>query len=111
MQLAKESLLNWTDYKKDHFYKAGNAMDEHGRGGFRAIWADQLVELGADEVMPIIQEQIENALTVFSGALNYSCIDDFTKKASFQGKECRYYINGATFPAANHISILEKTLS
>lgn len=28
-----------------------------------------------------------------------------------RGTSCRYYIKGATFPAANHISILEKTLS
>ncbi|MBQ3013970.1 MAG: hypothetical protein IJD75_02370, partial [Clostridia bacterium] len=29
----------------------------------------------------------------------------------FRGEPCRYYIKGATFPAANHIRILEKTLS
>ena len=37
LQNAKEALLDWNDYKNDHFYHAGNAMDEHGRGGFRAI--------------------------------------------------------------------------
>lgn len=37
MVKAREVLTDWKDYKKDHFYKAGNAMDEHGRGGFRAI--------------------------------------------------------------------------
>ena len=62
MQKAKECLINWKDYERDHFYKAGNAMDEHGRGGFRAILADVLVELGADENTPQIQEQIRNAL-------------------------------------------------
>ena len=108
---AKESLANWQNYKHDHFYKSGNAMDEHGRGGFRAIWAEQLVELGADETLPQIQEQISNALNAFRGALQYSTPDDFSKKATFRGKPCRYYIKGATFPAANHISILEKTLS
>ena len=46
---AREALLHWTDYENDHFYKAGNAMDEHGRGGFRASWAEQLLELGVDE--------------------------------------------------------------
>ena len=71
MVKAKESLINWQDYQKDHFYKAGNAMDEHGRGGFRAIWAEQLVELGADESLSQIQEQILNALNAFQGALNY----------------------------------------
>ena len=108
---AKESLANWQDYKHDHFYKSGNAMDEHGRGGFRAIWAEQLVELGADESLTQIQEQISNALKAFRGALNCSTPDDFSKKSTFRGKPCRYYIKGATFPAANHISILEKTLS
>lgn len=76
-------------------------MDEHGRGGSRAIWAEQLVELGADEGLSLIQEQISNALNAFRGALNYSCPDDFSKKATFKGQICRYYIKGATFPAAN----------
>lgn len=111
MVKARESLTHWTDCEKDHFYKAGNAMDEHGRGGFRAIWAEQLVELGADESLPQITEQIEMALNAFRGALEYSSPDDFSKKATFRGELCRYYIKGATFPAANHISILEKTLS
>lgn len=108
---AKEFLINWQDYEKDHFYKSGNAMDEHGRGGFRAIWAEQLVELGADEGLPQIQEQIANALNAFRGALEHSSPDDFSKKSTFRGQPCRYYIKGAAFPAANHISILEKTLS
>ena len=108
---ARDSLITWNDYKKDHFYKAGNAMDEHGRGGFRAIWAEQLVELGADESFPQITEQIEIALSAFRGALEYTSPDDFSKKATFRGEPCRYYIKGATFPAANHIRILEKTLS
>ena len=111
LQKAKEFLIRWTDYEQDSFYKAGNAMDEHGRGGFRAILADQLVELGADETLPQIQSEISNALGAFKGALNYSSVDDFTKKATFRGTPCRYYIKGASFPAANHISLLEKTLS
>ncbi len=111
LQRAKECLINWEDYERDHFYKAGNAMDEHGRGGFRAILADILVELGADESIPQIQEQINNALNAFRGALNYTCVDDFSKKATMKGVQCRYYIKGATFPASNHISILEKTFS
>lgn len=111
MQKAKEALINWTDYERDHFYKAGNAMDEHGRGGFRAILAEQLVELDADETLPQIQQQIANALNAFHGAFNYTGVDDFSKKATLRGTPCRYYIKGATFPAANHISILEKTLS
>ena len=111
MQRAKECLLNWKDYERDHFYKAGNSMDEHGRGGFRAILADILVELGTDESVPQIQEQISNALNAFRGALNYICVDDFSKKATMKGVPCRYYIKGATFPASNHISILEKTFS
>lgn len=111
MQRAKECLINWKDYERDHFYKAGNAMDEHGRGGFRAILADVLVELGADESLSQIQEQIDNALNAFRGAMNYTCVDDFSKKATMKGVPCRYYIKGATFPASNHISILEKTFS
>lgn len=111
MVKAREALTEWKDYEKDHFYKSGNAMDEHGRGGFRAIWAEQLVELGADESLPQITEQIEMALNAFRGALEYTCPDDFSKKATFRGEPCRYYIKGATFPAANHIRILEKTLS
>lgn len=111
MLKAREALTDWKDYEKDHFYKAGNAMDEHGRGGFRAIWAEQLVELGADESLPRITEQIAMALNAFRDALEYSSPDDFSKKATFRGEPCRYYIKGATFPAANHIRILEKTLS
>ena len=111
MQKAKECLINWQNYEQDHFYKAGNAMDEHGRGGFRAIWASVLVELGADESAAQIQEQINNALNAFRGAMNYACVDDFTKKATMKGSPCRYYIKGAAFPAANHVSILEKTIS
>lgn len=111
MVKAKDALANWQEYERDHFYKSGNAMDEHGRGGFRAIWAEQLVELGADEDLPQIQEQICNALNAFRGALLYSTPDDFSKKSTFRGKPCRYYIKGSTFPSANHISILEKTLS
>ena len=111
MVKAREALTDWKDYGKDHFYKAGNAMDEHGRGGFRAIWAEQLVELGADESLPQITEQIAMALNAFRGALEYTGPDDFSKKATFRGEPCRYYIKGATFPAANHIRILEKTLS
>lgn len=111
MVKAKDALANWQEYEQDHFYKSGNAMDEHGQGGFRAIWAEQLVELGADEGLPQIQEQISNALNAFRGALLYSTPDDFSKKATFRGQPCRYYIKGSTFPAANHISILEKTRS
>ena len=111
MLKAREALTDWKDYEKDHFYKAGNAMDEHGRGGFRAIWAEQLVELGANESLPRISKQIEIALSAFRGALEYTSPDDFSKKATFRGEPCRYYIKGATFPAANHIRILEKTLS
>ena len=111
LQKAKEFLINWTDYEQDSFYKAGNAMDEHGRGGFRAVLADLLVELGADEALPQIHNEISNALNAFRGALNCSSVDDFTKKATFRGTPCRYYIKGAAFPAANHISLLEKTLS
>ena len=111
MLKAREALTDWKNYKNDHFYKAGSAMDEHGRGGFRAIWAEQLVELGVDETLPQVAEQIDNALNAFRGALEYTSPDDFSKKATFRGEPCRYYIKGATFPAANHIRILEKTLS
>lgn len=111
LQRAKEALLNWEDYERDHFYKAGNAMDEHGRGGFRAVLADILVELGTDEFAPRIQEQIGIALEAFRGAMNYTSVDDFSKRATLRGESCRYYIKGATFPALNHISILEKTFS
>ena len=111
LQKAKEFLVSWTDYEQDSFYKAGNAMDEHGRGGFRAVLADLLVELEADESLPQVHEEISKALNAFRGALSYSSVDDFSKKATMRGKPCRYYIKGATFPAANHISLLEKTLS
>ena len=108
---AREALLYWTDYENDHFYKAGNAMDEHGRGGFRAIWAEQLLELGVDESHPMIREQIGYALDAFRGAMEYTSPDNFSKKSTFRGEPCRYYIKGAPFPAANHIKMLEKTLS
>ncbi len=114
MVRAKECLLNWKDYEKDHFYKAGNAMDEHGRGGFRAVWADVLVELAAeeaDESAEVVANQVECALSAFDGALEQTCIDDFTRELMLNGEKRRYYVKGAAFPAANHVSILEKTLS
>ncbi len=111
MVRARECLLNWKDYKKDHFYKAGNAMDEHGRGGFRAVWADVLVELGGDESAEVVAGQVKCALAAFSGALEMECLDDFTREFTYGGEKRRYYIKGAAFPAANHVSILEKTLS
>ncbi|RGG67649.1 hypothetical protein DWW96_03060 [Eubacterium sp. AF17-7] len=111
MQRAKDSLLNWTDYEKDHFYKGGNFMDEYGRGGFRAIIADLLVELGCDENEPMIQTQINYALEHFEGALLHTSIDDFTRPVRFQGKNVRYYIKDCKFPAANHVQILSKTSS
>lgn len=111
MQRAKDSLLNWNDYEKDHFYKGGSFMDEFGRGGFRAIIADLLVDLGCDESNPLIQSQIEFALQHFSGALLHTSIDDFTRPIRFQGKDCRYYLKDCKFPAANHVKLLLKTLS
>ena len=45
---AREMLANWNDFENDSFYKSGNAMDEHGRGGFRAVWAELLLELGEE---------------------------------------------------------------
>ena len=111
MQRAKDSLLNWTDYEKDHFYKGGNFMDEYGRGGFRAIIADLLVELGCDENETMIQTQINYALDHFEGALLHTCVDDFTRTARFQGKDVRYYIKDCKWPAANHVQILSKTSS
>lgn len=113
LRRARECLVFWEerDYVRDHFYKAGNAMDEHGRGGFRAVLADTLVELGAQETLPQISAQIEAALRAFEGALNYASVDDFTRKATYRGIPCRYYIKGATFPAANHVSLLTKTRS
>ena len=38
-------------------------------------------------------------------------VDIFLKKANMRGVPCRFYVKGATFPASNHISILEKTFS
>ncbi len=70
-------------------------MDEHGSGGFRAILADILVELGADENTSQVQQQISNALNAFRGALNYTCVDGFSKKANMRGGPCRYYVKGA----------------
>lgn len=111
LQRAKECLLNWRNYEKDHFYKGGNYMDEHGRGGFKAIIAELLVELGCDEDNLMVQEQIKSALDNFKGALLHESLDDFTRQCKFQGKDCRYYIKGCKFPAANHIKILERTIS
>lgn len=110
---ARDALLAWpeSDYPRDHFYKAGSAMDEHGRGGFRAIIADQLAELGADESTPQLKAEIGRALAAFAGSLAHTSIDDFSRPATFRGQPCRYYIKGAPFPAANHISLLEKTQS
>jgi len=106
---ARKMLSEWEDFETDSFYKAGNAMDEHGRGGFRAVWAELLLELGESESHPLIREQVQNALDAFQGAMEHKTPDDFSKKATFRTQPCRYYIKGAKFPAANHIKILEKT--
>ena len=55
MQRARECLLNWKDYEKDHFYQAGNAMDGHRRGGFRAILADNL-KVNGDLIIDTLDE-------------------------------------------------------
>ncbi len=108
---ARDCLIHWTDYESDHFYKAGNAMDEHGRGGFRSVVTRVLLDLDADEDVPLIQSQISLALDAFRGALDHRSADDFSKKAAFRGQPCRYYIKGAPFPDASHVDILQRTLS
>ena len=108
---ARDCLIHWTDYESDHFYKAGNAMDEHGRGGFRSVVTRVLLDLDADESVPLIQDQISLALDAFRGALAHRSVDDFSKKATFRGQPCRYYIKGAPFPDASHVDILQRTLS
>jgi len=108
---AKNCLIHWTDYESDHFYKAGNAMDEHGRGGFRSVVTRILLDLDADEDVPLIQSQISLALDAFRGALSHNFPDDFSKKATSRGQPCRYYIKGVPFPDASHVDILQRTLS
>ncbi len=90
MLKVKECLLDWRDIEKDHFYKAGNVMDEHGRGGFRAVWADVLVELGCDESSDFVAGQMECALLAFRGALEHACPDDFTREFTYNGEKRRY---------------------
>ena len=108
---ARDCLISWTDYERDHFYKAGNAMDEHGRGGFRSVVTRLLLDLDASEEVPLIQTQISLALNNFRGALEHTSVDGFSKKATFRGETCRYYIKGAYFPDASHVDILSRTQS
>lgn len=108
---AKEFLLHWTDYADDHFYKAGNAMDEHSRSGFRSVVARLLLDLDTDEAAEPIRTQTALALNNFRGALAHRSVDDFSKKATMRGQPCRYYIKNAPFPDAGHVDILSRTLS
>jgi len=111
MQKAKQALLNWKDNEDEYDFHGGKAMDEHGRGGIKAIIAELMLTLGCDESTPHIQEQINIALAAFRGALNHNNIDDFTKECSFKGEKVRYYIKNTAFPAGNHLSILNRTSS
>jgi hypothetical protein len=111
IQRAKQALLNWKDFEDEFNFHGGKAMDEHGRGGIKAIIADLMLSLGCDENTPHIQEQIEIALSSFSGALKHTRIDDFTKECTFGGQKVRYYIKGTAFPADNHLKLLNRTSS
>ena len=111
MQKAKQALLNWKDNESEYDFHGGKAMDEHGRGGIKAIVAELMLSLECDESTPHIQEQIQIALTAFKDALNHDSIDDFTKECSFNGGKVRYYIKNTAFPAGNHLSILNRTSS
>ncbi len=86
-------------------------MDEHGRGGIKAIIAELMLSLGCDENTPHIQEQINIALSAFRCALKHNDINDFTNECSFKGQKVRYYIKNTSFPAGNHLSLLNRTSS
>jgi hypothetical protein len=111
MQKAKQALLNWEDNEDEYDFAGGRAMDEHGRGGVKAIIAELMLSLGCDESTPHIQEQINIALSHFKGALKHNNIDDFTKECSFKGETVRYWIKNTKFPAGNHLSLLSRTSS
>jgi len=108
---ARECLLSWQNYETDHFYKAGSAMEEHGRSGYRSVIARILLDLGAPEDTPAVAVEIKKALDAFCGALSHRSVDDFSKSARFNGRPCRYYIKGAFFPDAAHVDILERTVN
>ncbi len=55
LQRAKNMLLGWSG-SNDPFYRAGHIMDEYGRGGFKAVIANILLDFECDESAPQIQE-------------------------------------------------------
>ncbi len=88
-------------------FRGGDALDEGGRGGNRAVTAQILSWVRCPEDHPLIKEQIELSLDHTTAAINYASVDDFTKTAG--GK--RFYKENARFPGANHIAMLAATES
>lgn len=91
---------------KNRFH-GGEALDAEGRGGNNAIVAAILSWVGYDETYPVLAEQIALSWEHVDAVLQYSSVDDFTKK----GKNERYYKPNARFPGANHIGLLNATQS
>ena len=88
-------------------FRGGEALDEGGRGGNRAVTAQILSWVHYSEDYPLMAEQIELSLDHTTAAINYNSVDDFTKTAG--GK--RFYRENARFPGANHIAMLAATES
>ncbi len=87
------------------WFHGGDALDEGGRGGNKAIKAGILASLG-EENHPLVQEQINIALTYLRDSLDYQTVDDFS---TTNKKGIRYYKPDARLPGANHIGILSGT--
>ncbi len=111
LQKAKIALLNQEIASKHkNYFAGGDALDEDGRGGNKAVIAGILASLGEDESNPIIADEIKLALHHFKGALSHNSIDDFTIMTTGKTKT-RYYKPNALFPGANHMGILAETFS
>ena len=90
-----------------NWFHGGDGLDAEGRGGNNAIVAAILSWVGYDETYPVLAEQIALSWEHVDAVLQYSSVDDFTKK----GKNERYYKPYARFPGANHIGLLNATQS
>ncbi len=102
-----------------NWFRGGEALDADGRGGNRAVTAGILSWTGAEEDIPVLQEEIAFSLEHMRAVLQYHSLEDFSvrRNPSRQGKALpsekreRYYKPGARFLGVNHISLLANTQS
>jgi hypothetical protein len=108
IQKAVNALIT-PEIAKQHknYFAAGDALDADGRGGNKSITAWILSTVNFPEDRQPLSDEIKLSFDHLSGALEYTDIDDFTKR----GTKFRYYKTSVKFPGENHICILANTHS